>query len=284
MSLNTLRNTHNWNLPEVCPVCGESLILSENHRQLSCSNQYCPSRSSGTIAKWVEKMKIMELGLTTIEKIQSHGYFLTISAIYKEINDKTVNKVLSAELGKNWDNIKEQIKTHTEATIAQFISGYNITGIGEKQVQKVLDSHHIMFIEDLFKNLNGFVNYDLIPTRFTCDGIGEILSRKLHDGLEANKKDMLETVKYIKIIEPTQSVGKLTGKSFCFTGAMDYKRSVLQDYVIRAGGTNFDSVKKGLTYLVMADPNSTSTKAVKARSLGITIISPVEFLSMVGMN
>ena len=39
-------------------------------------------------------------------------------------------------------------------------------------------------------------------------------------------------------------------------------------------------VNKGLTYLVMADPNSNSSKARKARELGTKCISEKEFLAM----
>ena len=62
---------------------------------------------------------------------------------------------------------------------------------------------------------------------------------------------------------------------------MEYKRKDLQDMVTANGGTNLDSVTKTLTYLVMQDKNSTSSKAKKARELGITLISPEEFLEMV---
>ena len=92
---------------------------------------------------------------------------------------------------------------------------------------------------------------------------------------------MLKTIKHIRLIKPVTAAGKLSGKSFCFTGAMEYKRKDLQDMVTANGGTNLDSVTKTLTYLVMQDKNSTSGKAKKARELGIILISPEEFLEMV---
>ena len=78
-----------------------------------------------------------------------------------------------------------------------------------------------------------------MPGRFTCDGIGFILSQKLSNGLEVNKADMLETIKHIRLIKPVTAAGKLFGKSFCFTGAMEYKRKDLQDMVTANGGTQF---------------------------------------------
>ena len=257
-----------------CPVCGSALELSPNHMHLTCTNEFCPSRASGTIAKWCAVNGIKELGLTTIEKIQERGFFSSIGNMYEQVDsDSECHAVMGPELGKNWANIVREIDSHREMTLAKFVAGYNIAGIGEKQVQKVIDSCSV-------KDFGGFFRSD-DPLRFVCDGIGEVLSQKLSKGLEVNKADMEETIKHIRIIKQESAVGSLTGKSFCFTGAMEYKRKDLQAMVTAHGGTNLDSVTKNLAYLVIADPNSTSGKAKKARELGIALISPEQFLEMV---
>lgn len=273
-TLQELATQHNWNLPMVCPVCGSALELSPNHMHLTCTNEFCSSRASGTIAKWCSINGIKELGLTTIEKIQEHGFFSSIGSMYTQLDAPSeCRTVMSSELGKNWINIIKEIDAHREMTLAKFIAGYNIAGIGEKQVQKVIDFYSIKEFEGFFWSDN--------TQRFVCDGIGAVLSQKLSKGLEVNKADMEETIKHIRIIKPVTAIGKLSGKSCCFTGAMEYKRKDLQDMVTAQGGTNLDSVTKNLTYLVIADPNSTSGKAKKARDLGITLISPEQFLEMV---
>lgn len=272
-TLQELATQHNWNLPVVCPVCGSALELSPNHMHLTCTNEFCSSKASGTIAKWCSVLGIKELGLTTIEKVQEQGFFSTIGKAYQELDDTTIDAYMIPLLGKNWSNIRKEFGAHREMSLAKFIAGYNIAGIGEKQVQKVIDFYSI-------KEFEGFFWSDS-SQRFVCDGIGSVLSQKLSKGLEVNKADMEETIKHIRIIKQELATGSLTGKSFCFTGAMEYKRKDLQDMVTAQGGTNLDSVTKNLTYLVIADPNSTSGKAKKARELGITLISPEQFLEMV---
>ena len=272
-TLQELATQHNWNLPVVCPICGSVLELSPNHMHLTCTNEFCSSRASGTIAKWCSIIGIKELGLTTIEKVQEQGFFSTIGKAYQELDDTAIDAYMIPLLGKNWTNIRKEFGAHREMPLAKFIAGYNIAGIGEKQVQKVIDFYSI-------KEFGGFFWSDS-SQRFVCDGIGSVLSQKLSKGLEVNKADMEETIKHIRIIKQELATGSLTGKSFCFTGAMEYKRKDLQDIVTAHGGTNLDSVTKNLTYLVIADPNSTSGKAKKARDLGITLISPEQFLEMV---
>ena len=272
-TLQELATQHNWNLPVVCPVCGSALELSPNHMHLTCTNEFCSSKASGTISKWCSIIGIKELGLTTIEKVQEQGFFSTIGKAYQELDDTAIDAYMIPLLGKNWSNIRKEFGAHRDMTLAQLIAGYNIAGIGEKQVQKVIDFYSI-------KEFGGFFWSDS-SQRFVCDGIGSVLSQKLSKGLEVNKADMEETIKHIRIIKQELATGSLTGKSFCFTGAMEYKRKDLQDMVTAQGGTNLDSVTKNLTYLVIADPNSTSGKAKKARELGITLISPEQFLEMV---
>lgn len=261
---------HNWNLPSACPACGTDLEINPNHTRVFCPNEFCPSKVSGKIRKWANVMGIKELGLTTVEKIQDAGTFLTVSSLYRI--DSDTDRKMEPMFGKVWENIKREIFSHRKMNLAQFVAGYNIPGIGEKQVQKIIESKRFKTIED-FEGEN--------PLRFTCDGIGDILSVKLSDGIKANIDDMKETIREVEIIKEEKKEGKLSGMSFCFTGAMEFKRKDLQKMVEENGGTNFDSVKKGLSYLVMADPNSTSTKAKKAREQGTKMITPEQFLEMV---
>ena len=73
----------------------------------------------------------------------------------------------------------------------------------------------------------------------------------------------------------------LTGKSFCFTGAMSISRKEAIDMVESLGGEVKSSVSKGLTYLVTNDKNSGSGKNKKAAELGIAILDEKDFLKLV---
>ena len=272
-TLQELAIQHNWNLPVVCPVCGSALDLSPNHMHLTCTNEFCSSRASGTIAKWCAINGIKELGLTTIEKIQEQGFFSSIGSMYAQIDDQSeCNKTMFKQLGKNWLNIIKELEVHREMSLAKFIAGYNIAGIGEKQVQKVIDFYSI-------KEFEGFFWSDSAQ-RFVCDGIGAVLSQKLSKGLEVNKADMEETIKHIRIIKQELAVGSLTGKSFCFTGAMEYKRKDLQDMVTAQGGTNLDSVTKNLTYLVCENLDTKSNKYKNAIKYNVKCITLKEFMQL----
>ena len=65
----------------------------------------------------------------------------------------------------------------------------------------------------------------------------------------------------------------------CQTGFRD---QAMADAFEAAGGTVKSSVSKGLTYLVTADPNSTSGKAQKARSYGTAIVGISDMWTLLG--
>ena len=58
----------------------------------------------------------------------------------------------------------------------------------------------------------------------------------------------------------------------------------LEALVKENGGVAAKDVKTGLDYLVMADPDSTSSKAQKARKLGILILSEDAFFELLSTD
>ena len=272
--VETLAKNHNWNLPTKCSVCGADLVINANHKELKCSNEFCKSRYMGRISKWTDTLKIKEFGLTTIEKMIDNNIFKTIPDLYKIDYAKIASMDGFGE--KSAAKMKSELDAHKETTLAEFIAGFNIEDVGQKVIQKAIDITGSKTIEDIL---------NASKSSFLTEGISEITAGKIFEGLKSLKDMMLETAKYVNIIsdkeKTTPTDGKLNGMSFCFTGAMEYKRSDLEKMVTENGGT-VGSVNKNLTYLVQQDPNSTSGKSVKAKSLGIKIISPSEFLSMIG--
>jgi len=72
------------------------------------------------------------------------------------------------------------------------------------------------------------------------------------------------------------------GTTVCFTGAMKYPRSSCEAFASRAGLVVLDRVTRQLDILVVADPDSQSNKARKAREYGTRIMSESAFFSLLG--
>lgn len=270
MSVSELAKLHNWNMPIKCTVCGADLVISNNHKELKCSNEFCKSRYIGRISKWTDTLKIKEFGLTTIEKMIDNNIFKTIPDLYKIDYTKIASMDGFGE--RSATKMKSELDNHREVTLAEFIAGFNITDCGENIIQNVINGRN-------FNTLDDFLNAK--SADFIMDGVKEKTADKLYNGLQALKEDMLETVKFVKIKENKKvEGGSLKGQSFCFTGPAQRKRSELWEIVEKNGGIIHESCKKDTNFLVMADKNSTSSKAEKARKNGTTMLSEEEFINM----
>lgn len=276
-NIQTLANAHKWNLPTVCPVCGGELVLSDNHCQLKCSNEFCKSKMSGRIAKWTNTIGAKEFGLKTIEVLIDNGVIDSISSLYS----MNLDKIASIErMGKrSAAKMQKELDSHKEMTLAQFVAGYNIDGVGETVIDNIIKAKG-------FKSFGDFFACSKSPNRFVCDGVGDIISTKLTNGLDALREDMEKTLNFItiKVEEPkiVNANGSLGGKSFCFTGAASRPRKELWEMVEKNGGVIHESMKKDTDVLVLADVNSTSSKAVKARKQGTTLMTEEDFVKMCG--
>ena len=101
------------------------------------------------------------------------------------------------------------------------------------------------------------------------------------EGLFENAQEMRKLVSDGIITIEEAGNGKLSGKSFCFTGELrSMKRADAEQLVKANGGSIKSSVTKDLSYLVTNDTSSGSSKNVKAAKFGIPVINEEEFLKL----
>jgi NAD-dependent DNA ligase len=93
----------------------------------------------------------------------------------------------------------------------------------------------------------------------------------------------------VAVIAPQRDVvgDNATGepvKTVCISGKLPSgkKKSDYEAPLAAAGMKLVDAVTRETTYLVLADPNSVSSKAEKARKLGIEVISEEALMALLG--
>ena len=266
-------------LPVKCETCGSTLV-NEGTR-LYCPNKSCSKRILHQRLKWVSVADIRDLVDTLVRSLFADKVLNSISDIYKL--DEAVLKpyFLGQEsLGNEKESLGAKkvalsIQSHRKLSLAKFIAGFDIEGIGETVVEKLLDA-----------------GYDTLEKLFAASqeeiagvyGFAKVMAQILVQGLLENKDEMEFLVKSGTIeVEQGIKQGSLTGKSFCFTGELTtMKRADAQALVKQKGGSVKTSVVKGLSYLVTNDTSSGSSKNVKAAQLGIPVINEQEFLALIG--
>lgn len=261
--------------PDKCECCGSKLI--DNGSRLYCPNKKCSKRILHQLLKWVQVADIRDLGETLVTQLFEKGKVQSISDLYKlSAEDLTPfflnEESLAAEkksLGA--EKVAASIQNHRKMSLAVFIAGFDIEGIGETSVEKLVAAG--------FNTLNALLNMT-VEQASAVYGFAEILAKTAVDGLNENALEMRFLAEnFVEIVQ--DSAGKLVGKSFCFTGELhSMKRNDAEALVKANGGTCKSSVTKDLSYLVTNDVSSGSSKNQKAVKFGIPVINEEQFFKM----
>lgn len=254
--------------PTYCPECGG--ITRMDGENLVCTNtKYCRAQIIGRIKNWIKELNLLEWGDTLVEKLVDAKKVKTVADLYKlEVDDIANLDRLGEKTAKKCLDI---LKSNSDVPLEVFLGALSIPFIGQSTIKLIAKAGCDTLEKFGQLDANAF---EQVP------GVGPTKAQSLADGLKANQQLILDILTNGVTIK-AKVHGKLTGKSVCFTGSMKNKRPVLEKMASEAGGDVKSAVGKGLTYLVIADPNSTSSKAQAARKLGTTLISEDDFLDLV---
>jgi DNA ligase (NAD+) len=256
--------------PVSCTSCGAS--LEDGGTRLFCPNTDCPKRLHHRLEKWVSVLDIRELGDKLLRQLFDSGRVRHISDLYTLTAEELADYERMGELSAS--KVVRHIRSPRELSLAAFIAGFDFEGVAELIMERVVQAGF-----DTLEKLRAASSIELAAVY----GLGEITARTICGGLTetAGEIDQVLAAGIIRIAAPAGTEMPLRGKSFCFTGELiSMKRGQAEEKVKALGGGAKSSVVKDLSYLVTNDPESGSAKNVKARNLGIPIITEEQFLSL----
>lgn len=267
--------------PEICKSCNSKLM--DNGSRLFCPNKNCKKRIHHRILKWIECIDIRDFGESLVNALFNDGIINSVLDIYKLtveklvpyfVNEESQEKVSKGEkVSLGAQKVYNSIQSHRNVRLSSFIAGFDIEGIGETMIDKIIEAGFNSLDKLLNASEQDFANVYMFA---------EITAKNLKDGLLENQVEMKELVENNYITIQQIEDGKLTGMSFCFTGELKtMKRQDAEVLVKENGGSAKSSVTKDLTYLVTNDTTSGSSKNVKAQKLGIKIITEEQFLELI---
>lgn len=267
-------------IPDKCPACGgETEIRNENGTEtLVCINPDCPAKNIKLFSLFVSRnaMNIDGISEATLEKFIAEGFLHGLSDIYKlqEHRDRIVSLEGFGE--KSYNNILSSIDKSRECSMAGFLYGLGITGVGVANAKLIVKS----FGNDFDKIMNASVE-----ELRDIDQIGDVIARDF-TAYMSNEKNRAEIEKLRQeisfIIEENNSPQDLAGKTFVITGSLVSfpNRDALKKVIEDRGGKVSGSVSAKTDYLINNDINSNSSKNKNAKKLGVPIITEEDFLSM----
>ena len=276
--------------PTHCPVCGTPLVRRQNisgqdSADWFCMNEDCKSKTFGKIMRYIKSLDIKEIGDTLVLELLESKMIFDISDLYILTEDDLANFISSSgrKFGRsNAIKVIENISAKRELTIPQLLGSIGVFQLGKDKVKNIMEA-----APDRFENLSdwfiGKLCDPVLAKKVGLPNSGAAIQKSIMDK-NALVEKMLQNGVYIKakIAKPvavTSAAPKQT-YSFCMTGTLSKTRNEIVADIENSGHTFISDVKKGLDYLVIADPSSSSSKAVKARKLGIKIISETELYNL----
>lgn len=267
-------NEREFVMPDKCPICGTSLVLTESGIDLKCPNDLCPARNIESLIHFCDRkaMNIEGLGERIIEDFYNMKFITSIIDIYnikdrKEelielegFGDKSVNKLL--------DNIEKSKGNSLE----KLLFAIGISGIGEKNAK---------ILAKKFMNIDNLMNASLEDLTNISD-VGPILANSIYN--------FFKDADNIKLINDLKNIGmnmnylgaqikeneELLNKRIIVTGTLKkYTRDEIQNLIELNGGLWSTSVTKK-TYAVIVGENPGS-KYDKAKELNIPIWTEEDF-------
>ena len=253
--------------PTFCPECNKPITRSGEY--LICTNrQGCPAQALGRLKTWIAENGILEWGDKVLIQLLDKGLVSDVGDLYR-LEPEEIAK-LDRMGKKSAQNLVDILQKHKSIPLENFIGGLGIEGVATTTTKIIIRA--------------GYDTLDAIMKMTLCDlealeGFGATRAQAFYDGLRENKV-RIEDIQKAGVKIKDRVKGKLTGKTFCFTGKSSLPRPQLHKLVAEAGGDVKKSVSKDLSYLVVADKNSTSSKMLAAKKLGIGVLSEKEFLAI----
>ena len=262
-----------------CPECHTALTKQEGDAKHYCPNTYgCPPQITGRIEHFISRkaMDIDGIGAETVQLLFQAGLISTYADLYTLRAEDVMGLDRMAE--KSATNMIEGIEASKQKPFEKVLFALGIRFVGETVAEKLAMA---------FKSIDTLATAtfdDLIAV----DEIGERIAKSVIEFFEdLGNTMMIERLKTYGLQlalseEKLKSQSDvLKGKVFVVSGVFSiYSRDELKSLIKDNGAKVSSSISSKTDYLVAGD-NMGPSKRQKAESLGVPIISEVEFQEMI---
>lgn len=266
-----------FHMPEACPSCGSPSERLPDEAAWRCTNQTCPGRLREQLIHFASRdaMDIRGLGPSMVDALLLAGMVEDAGDLYS-LTVEDIRK-LPRQGEKSAQNLISSIGASREKSMSRLLFALGIRHVGQRLSQTIAEHFGTMdsFLRASSEELSQVK--DIGPE--TVSSIEAARSQESLKRLLAKFRD--KGFKGMSDAKPrvTSAEGPFLGKTLVITGTIPgMTRKEAEERVAFLGGKVSSSVSKN-TYAVIAgdDPGS---KLQKARNLGVTVMTPEEFLEL----
>ncbi len=262
-----------YQLPTICPSCGQTAVRDEDDAALRCVNPACPAQRLRNLIHFTSKdaMDIDGLGPAVLELLVKENVITQADDLYTM--EKTDVAGLEGLGDKSADNLLAAVAASRDNDLYRVLYGLGIRHIGEKAA-KLLAGHFgsmeavMAASAEEIAAIDGFgaVMADSVVAFFALQPSRDLVARLAAAGVNMTAKQQ-------------RVDDRFAGMTFVLTGTLPtMKRSEAGALVEQYGGKTAGSVSKKTTYVLAGE--EAGSKLDKANQLGIPVITEEEFLEM----
>lgn len=267
-----------YEFPKKCPVCETPVVRPEGEAVTRCPNPDCPAKIKARIGYFAMRkaMDIEGLGDVLIEKLVDSGRVKTVADLY----DLTIEEIAEMErmAEKSATNLINQIENSKSRGLQRLLYGIDIRHVGERYA-KILARH--------YKTIDNLAAAS-IEELDAIHEIGLTVAESVYYWFRNwNNQDLVERLKSAGVKteiegDANQATNEnFVGKTFVLTGKLEqFTRDEAAKIIEDLGGRVSSSVSKKTDYVVAG--SDAGSKLTKAESLGVKVLSEVEFQEMTG--
>ena len=276
-------------IPAKCPCCSEPTRIHINGetngtKTLFCDNLACETRRLRQFVHFVgeKAMNIEGLSEGTLEKLIGRGFLHSFMDIYQLDRYKAEIIKMDGYGERSWQRLWDAIQRSRDTTFERYMIAMDIPMVGNtasRTLSRQFNASLEAFEDAIFQQFD----FTQLPD------FGETLHKNIHAWFqsEENWYTWAELRNYVTIAPPVAPVpiavpgNPFMGKTVVVTGKVEpYSRTGINAKIEALGARAGSSVSSKTDYLICGE--NAGSKLEKAQSLGITVLTPAEFFSMIG--
>ena len=266
-------NEREFNMPSLCPSCGEPVSRDEDMAAVRCTNLACPAQRSRSIEHFASKdaMNIDGLGPQVVELLLENKLISDAADLYTLDADKIAELERMGE--KSAKKLISAIEDSKSRGLERLIFALGIRNIGVVAAAALAER---------FTNLRACMAATA-EELVSIPDFGAITAESVVDFF-SHKQNIELCERFIELGLVTECTAvkassTLAGKTFVLTGTLPtMKRDEAGGLIKSNGGKVSSSVSKKTDFVVAGD--DAGSKLTKARELGVKVISEAELTEM----
>ena len=259
-----------WKMPAKCPVCGGEVVREEPYIAHRCINPFCGAQRLERLRHFAAVMDIEGLGYATLTQVIDRGAVEDPSDLYRMTKDQVIE--LDGFADKSAQNLVDRIAASARPELWRFLFALGIPQVGEATAQLLAADFGSV------ERVGGASEDDLRR----IEGIGPNMAHEVQAYFQGPGGQLVKKLLAVGIAPQAveaASDGPFTGKTFVFTGTLEFmSRPDAEALVRKLGGKAVGGVSAKTDYVV-AGPGAGS-KLEKAQKLKLNILDEEQFKAL----